>query len=82
MGLPPPTLARLMRMRGLLERIDVGTSVPWIELAAQLGWFDQAHLIRDSKGRTGVTPSVYVEAQRALYSPTEIGEAAGSVSEI
>lgn len=69
-------------MRGLLERIDVGTSVPWIELAAELGWFDQAHLIRDSERRTGVTPSVYVEAQRALYSPTESGEAAGLVPEM
>lgn len=81
-GLTPRSIARLLRMRGLLERIDVRSSVRWIELATEFGWFDQAHLIRDFKRHTGVTPSGYVEAQRALYSPTEIGEAAGFVPEM
>ncbi len=81
-GLTPRSLARLLRMRGLLERIDIRSSVPWAELAAEFGWFDQAHLIRDFKRHTGVTPSHYVEAQRAAYAPVEVGDAAGFVPEV
>jgi AraC-like DNA-binding protein len=51
-GLSPRTLARILRMR-LLEEIDVYGSVGWADKAAELGWFDQAHLIRDFKRHTG-----------------------------
>jgi AraC-like DNA-binding protein len=46
-GLSPRTLARILRMRRLLEEIDVHGSVGWADKAAELGWSDQAHLIRD-----------------------------------
>jgi AraC-like DNA-binding protein len=45
--------------------------VAWVDLAAELGWFDQAHLIRDFKRHTGVTPSEYQAAQREMYTPDE-----------
>jgi methylphosphotriester-DNA--protein-cysteine methyltransferase len=50
-GLSPRTLARILRMRRLLEEIDVHGSVGWADKAAELGWSDQAHLIRDFKLR-------------------------------
>lgn len=81
-GLTPRALGRLLRMRGLLERIDIRSTVAWTDLAAEFGWFDQAHLIRDFKRHTGVTPSRYVEAQRATYAPAGAGDAAGFVPEI
>ena len=49
--------------------------------AAELGWFDQPHLIRDFKRHTGVTPSQYIEAQRAVFSPGDQTGAAGFVPE-
>ena len=64
-GLTPRVLARLLRMRGLLDALDVHAPVPWSELAHAWGWFDQAHLIRDFKRHTGVTPTQYLDAQRA-----------------
>lgn len=70
-GMTPRTLARLLRMRRLLAGIDVWGTVAWTKLAHDLGWFDQAHLIRDFKRHTGVTPSQYVEAQRATYAPDQ-----------
>lgn len=70
-GVGPRTLARTLRVRRLLERISVHGHVPWTALAAELGWFDQAHLIRDFKRHTGVTPSEYQRAQRDTYSPSE-----------
>ena len=56
-GLSPRALARLLRLQRLLAGIDVGGDVEWADLAVKLGWFDQAHLIRDFKRHTGVTPT-------------------------
>lgn len=80
-GLTPRVLARLIRMRTLLGRIDIRDAVGWSDHAAELGWYDQAHLIRDFKRHTGVTPSSYLEAQRASYTTVDAGDAAGFVPE-
>jgi AraC-like DNA-binding protein len=80
-GLSPRTLARILRMRRLLEVIDVYGSVGWADKAAELGWSDQAHLIRDFKRHTGVTPSQYLAAQRSTYDRTEAASSAGFVPE-
>jgi methylphosphotriester-DNA--protein-cysteine methyltransferase len=79
-GLSPRTLARILRMRRLLQVIDVYGSVGWAD-KAELGWFDQAHLIRDFKRHTGVTPSQYLSAQRSTYDRTEAASSAGFVPE-
>lgn len=80
-GLSPRTLAKILRMRRLLDDIDVGTAVGWAGKAAELGWTDQAHLIRDFKRHTGVTPSEYVAAQRSTYDAAEGATSAGFVPE-
>jgi AraC-like DNA-binding protein len=72
-GFGPRTLARILRLRRLLAGLDlagldVHGPVAWTRLAADLGWYDQAHLIRDFKRFTGVTPSAYVAAYRAVYA--------------
>jgi methylphosphotriester-DNA--protein-cysteine methyltransferase len=78
-GLSPRTLARILRMRRLLERIDVYEPLAWADLAAELGWFDQAHLIRDFQRHTGVTPAEYVAAQRSTYARSEAAASPGFV---
>ena len=70
-GLPPRTLARVLRVRRLLEQIDVEDALAWSDLAADLGWYDQAHLVRDVTRHTGVPPTAYVRAQRRFLSPGE-----------
>lgn len=70
-GLSPRTLARILRLRALLDRLDVYGPVPWSALAAEFGWFDQSHFIRDFKRHTGVTPSEYVAAQRGSFTPDQ-----------
>ncbi len=60
-----------MRLRTLLTDLDVYGTVQWAQKAAQLGWFDQAHLIRDFARHTGVTPREYVAAQRLGYPPEQ-----------
>ncbi|MEM7273564.1 MAG: AraC family transcriptional regulator [Actinomycetota bacterium] len=80
-GLTPRALARLLRMRRLLQTIDIRGPVGWSDRAAELGWYDQAHLIRDFKRHTGVTPTDYLAAQRAAYTTVDAGDAAGFVPE-
>ncbi|HMG39974.1 MAG TPA: AraC family transcriptional regulator [Acidimicrobiales bacterium] len=66
-GLTPRSLARILRLRRLLADVDVHAPITWTDLAAEWGWFDQSHFIRDFKRHTGVTPSGYVAAQRAVF---------------
>lgn len=78
-GLSPRTLARILRMRRLLDHIDVYETVAWANLAVELGWFDQSHLIRDFQRHTGATPAEYVAAQRSVYDRQEAAASAGFV---
>lgn len=80
-GLSPRKFARLIRMRRLLQALDVTGETDWAGRAADLGWFDQAHLIRDFKRHTGVTPTQYVSAQRSVFGPVSDADAAGFVPE-
>lgn len=78
-GIGPRALARLLRVRRLLEAIDVRGGIDWADQAAALGWADQAHLIRDFRRHTGVTPTRYVRAQLASLARDDLANAAGFV---
>ena len=67
-GMSPRRLARLLRLERLLTAIDVQANVPWADLAAELGWTDQSHLIRDFRRHTGATPSAYLATRRSFPS--------------
>ncbi len=72
-GLSPRVLARIVRLRRLLDGLDAfDDTVRWAELAASLGWYDQSHLIRDFRRHTGVSPTRYVLAQRAYFDPDDV----------
>jgi AraC-like DNA-binding protein len=53
-GLAPKQLCRVLRFRRACEL--GGRGLPWGLIAAEAGYFDQAHLIRDFREFTGVTP--------------------------
>ncbi|GAA1018026.1 hypothetical protein Aple_068980 [Acrocarpospora pleiomorpha] len=72
-GLTPRALSRILRLRRLLESVDIHAELNWADLATAWGWFDQSHFIRDFKRHTGVTPSGYVAAQRAVFAQHEPG---------
>lgn len=80
-GLTPRALARLLKLRRLLQTLDGRFPVDWADLAAQWGWFDQGHLIRDFKRHTGVTPTQYIAAQQKVYGAVGPEDAAGFVPE-
>ncbi|MEO8448403.1 MAG: helix-turn-helix domain-containing protein [Gemmatimonadota bacterium] len=57
LGLPPKTIARIVRFERLLRRIGQRGAPRWTEMALECGYYDQAHLIRDVGGFTGRTPT-------------------------
>jgi AraC-like DNA-binding protein len=59
-GLSPKEFSRITRLHAVLARIaPVGSELSWVEIASELGFADQAHLIREFRALTGVTPDRY-----------------------
>jgi AraC-like DNA-binding protein len=54
-GLTPKLLCRVLRFRRSLE-LAASRRLSWAAIAAETGYFDQAHLIRDFREFTGRTP--------------------------
>jgi AraC-like DNA-binding protein len=62
-GVSPTWVIRRYRLLEAAESALEGTPVSWAEVAAGLGYADQAHLIRDFRAATGQTPAAYAGAQ-------------------
>jgi AraC-like DNA-binding protein len=65
-GLTPKTAARLVRLDNVWRRIDQRRDVRWDEIAAESGYADQAHLVRDFRQFTGTTPTHYITEVEAV----------------
>lgn len=59
-GVSPKWVINRYRLHEALERASAGESIDWTSLALDLGYFDQAHFIRDFKKLVGKTPTEYV----------------------
>ncbi|MGG5887857.1 helix-turn-helix domain-containing protein [Falsiroseomonas sp. HC035] len=55
-GLTPKMAARLQRFRAVIAHLPEVPEQGWAGLAAELGYADQSHLIRDVRDFTGLTP--------------------------
>jgi AraC-like DNA-binding protein len=58
-GLSPKRYARLMRFQALLEGLKRLPRYPLADLAVQMGYSDQAHMTREFREFSGVTPAQY-----------------------
>ena len=58
-GVSPKWVMRRARLHQAAARADSGEPVDWAALAADLGYADQAHLIRDFTITIGVSPTRY-----------------------
>ena len=65
-GLTPKLFCRVRRFQRVLRRIGAGRPVEWAAVAADCGYFDQAHFIRDFRAFSGINPSAYI-AQRTEH---------------
>ncbi|MGC0418877.1 helix-turn-helix domain-containing protein [Embleya sp. AB8] len=59
LGLPPKTVARVLRFQHAITLLD-GPPRSWAQLAAEAGYYDQAHFNRDFKALAGCTPRAYL----------------------
>jgi AraC-like DNA-binding protein len=64
-GVSPKWVIRRYRLQEAAWRLSQGANEPLAHLAADLGYFDQAHLARDFAAVLGCSPSDYRERQRA-----------------
>ena len=55
-GLTPKAIGRLARFHGTLARIGRDPGTPWAIVAADSGYADQSHMIREFQCFTGCTP--------------------------
>lgn len=60
-GVGPKWVIRRYRLHEVTERMASGIAVDWAGLAAELGYADQAHLVRDFTSMVGETPTRYAE---------------------
>lgn len=59
-GLSPKRLARVLRFQSLLSTLEPAPFIDWAALAVEGGYSDQAHLIKEFREFTGVTPKSYM----------------------
>ncbi|TVR52584.1 MAG: AraC family transcriptional regulator [Puniceicoccaceae bacterium] len=72
-GLTPKVYASIRRFQKALRTIHRTARCGWADLAIDCGWYDQAHMIRDFKRFSGLTPAEYARLQGdfMLHVPVE-----------
>ncbi len=63
-GVGPKWVILRYRIHEALERAGAEEPVDWAGLAADLGYADQAHLVRDFTATVGVSPTAYAQGVR------------------
>lgn len=73
-GLAPKSYQRVRRLQAALRRLDAGTA-QGAAIAADLGYFDQAHFVREFKSFTALSPTQYLARRSWLPSHVELATA-------
>ncbi len=68
-GVSPKWVLRRYRLHEAAAVLAREQDRPWSEVAADLGYFDQSHFIRDFTAAIGLTPVAYAQACRAKQAP-------------
>ncbi|WP_394841090.1 helix-turn-helix domain-containing protein [Pendulispora brunnea] len=61
-GIGPKALWRIRRFQAALRQIECAQASRGAEIAGRLGYFDQAHMLRDFRDFTGMSPRAYLLA--------------------
>lgn len=68
-GVSPKWVLRRYRLHEAAAVLAREQHRPWAEVAAELGYFDQSHFIRDFTAAIGMTPVSYAQACRRMEAP-------------
>jgi len=63
-GVGPKWVIQRYRLHEAIAQVQQGRAVAWAELAQELGYYDQAHLITDFRRLVGRTPAEYARAHQ------------------
>ncbi|MBX7150952.1 helix-turn-helix domain-containing protein [bacterium] len=66
-GVTPKWVIQRYRLHEAIEQLAENVRVDWTKFALDLGYFDQAHFIKDFKNLIGCTPEEYV-ADRKIHN--------------
>lgn len=72
-GLTPKAYLRVRRLQAALTRLDSGAAGGAV-LAAELGYFDQAHFVREFRAFTETTPTQYLRRRSWLAGHIDLVE--------
>ena len=78
-GLGPKSLARMMRFHRACRLARTGTSSGWAGIAADSGFSDQAHLVREFTALAGEPPTAW--ARRLALTDSRLTRPQGAISE-
>ncbi len=65
-GISPKKLCRNLRFKSVFKYLRDFPSENWVSVALACGYYDQAHMIRDFRHFTGVSPTVYFDRQLGM----------------
>jgi AraC-like DNA-binding protein len=68
-GVSPKWVLRRYRLHEAAAALAAEQHRPWAEVAAELGYFDQSHFIRDFTTAIGMPPAAYARACRLREAP-------------
>jgi AraC-like DNA-binding protein len=68
-GVSPKWVLRRYRLHEAAAVLAREQHRPWAQVAAELGYFDQSHFIRDFTAAIGMTPLAYAQACRRREAP-------------
>lgn len=58
-GFPPKVWHRLQRFQYAVHQLQLGSEVPWAELAVQCGFYDQSHFANEFRAFSGIDLTTY-----------------------
>ncbi|MDR2969572.1 MAG: helix-turn-helix domain-containing protein [Tannerellaceae bacterium] len=61
-GAHPKEFSRTVRFQRALYKLETNPQISWAALAADCGYFDQSHMIREFRSLSGYTPGEYLAA--------------------
>ena len=62
-GMAPKQYCRVRRFQAVIRNLPSGLAIDWAGLAADHGYFDQAHLIHEFHAIAGISPGQYAAAR-------------------
>jgi len=69
-GMSPKMFSRLMRFSRATDLARADCRMNWASIAAQTGFYDQAHLIEEFRNFTGATPEAFIHELNGAHDRT------------